>query len=59
MKKQSVKKNSFNSEDDFGSGRKSTGSKDKTSKKRLSIYDDYEEDDDFFPHQEKFKNRRK
>lgn len=59
MKKNSVKRNFPNPEDDFGMGGKSTGSKDRSSKKRLSIYDDYEEDDDFYPHQEKFKNRRK
>jgi hypothetical protein len=59
MKKNSVKKNYSDFDDSFGPGKKSTVAKDKSSKKRLSIYDEYEEEDDLFPHQEKFKSRRK
>jgi len=59
MKKNSVKKNYSDSDDNFGSGKKGAVSKDKSSKRRLSIYDEYEEEDELFPHQEKFKNRRK
>jgi hypothetical protein len=59
MKKNNVKRNFSDSDDDYGMGRKGSGSKDKAGKKRLSIYDDYEEDDDFYPHHEKFKGRRK
>jgi hypothetical protein len=58
MKKNSVKKNYSDFDDNFVQGKRS--SKDKSSKKRLSIYDEYEEEeDDIYPHQEKFKNRRK
>jgi len=59
MKKNSVKKNYSDFDDSFGSGKKGTVAKDKSSKKRLSIYDEYEEEEDIFPHQEKFKGRRK
>lgn len=60
MKKNSVKKNYSDFDDNFVAGKKSSVSKDKSSKKRLSIYDEYEEEEDeIFPHQEKFKNRRK
>lgn len=60
MKKNSVKKNYSDFDDNFVAGKKGLVSKDKSSKKRLSIYDEYEEEeDDIFPHQEKFKNRRK
>ncbi len=59
MKKNIVKKNHSDFDDNFGPVKKGAISKDKSSKKRLSIYDEYEEEDDLFPHQEKFKNRRK
>jgi len=61
MKKNSVKKNHSDFDDSFGLGKKGAVVKDKSSKKRLSIYDEYEEeeDEDLFPHQEKFKARRK
>jgi hypothetical protein len=60
MKKNSLKKNYPDSEDDYKQGKKSATGKDKSNKRRLSIYDEYEEDEDeIFPHQEKFKNRRK
>jgi hypothetical protein len=60
MKKNSVKKNYSDFDDNFVQGKRVSVSKDKSSKKRLSIYDEYEEEeDDVFPHQEKFKNRRK
>jgi hypothetical protein len=60
MKKNSVKKNYSDFDDNFVQGKRSSVSKDKSSKKRLSIYDEYEEEeDDIYPHQEKFKNRRK
>ncbi len=60
MKKISVKKNYPDFDDNFVQGKKGSVSKDKSSKKRLSIYDEHEEEEDeVFPHQEKFKNRRK
>ncbi len=60
MKKNSVKKNYSDFDDNYGAGNRGSVSKDKSSKKRLSIYDEYEEEEDeIFPHQEKFKNRRK
>ncbi len=60
MKKNSVKKNYSDFDDNFVSGKKGLVSKDKSSKKKLSIYDEYEEEEDeVLPHQEKFKNRRK
>ena len=59
MKKNNVRRNFSDSDDDRGIGKKGTASKDKASKKRLSIYDDYEEDDDIYPLQEKFRGRRK
>jgi hypothetical protein len=60
MKKNIGKKNFPDSDDSYGLGKRGSVPKDKSSKKRLSIYDEYEEeDDDLFPHQEKFKSRRK
>lgn len=59
MKKVSLKKNHFDFEDNAGNAKRGAVSKDKSSKKRLSIYDEYEDDDEVLPHQEKFKNRRK
>lgn len=52
------KSSNFDKDLDFGHGQKGSG-KDKSSKKRLSIYDDYEEDDDMFSNRERFKNRHK
>jgi len=51
------KSSNFDGDFDFGHGKKGSG-KDKSSKKRLSIYDDYEEDDEIFSSREKFKNRK-
>lgn len=59
MKKNSLKKNHSDFDDNFSLGKKGAVGKDKSSKKRLSIYDEYEEEDELFPHQEKFKGRRK
>jgi hypothetical protein len=59
MKKNSVKKDYSDFDDSFGLGKKGAIAKDKSSKKRLSIYDEYEEEDELLQHQEKFKNRRK
>ena len=58
MKKKISKSKSSGFEGDFDYGKKG-GGKDKSSKKRLSIYDDYEEDDEIFSSREKFKNRNK
>jgi hypothetical protein len=59
MKKISLKKNYSDFDDSFSLGKKGAVAKDKSSKKRLSIYDEYEEEDESVQHQEKFKNRRK
>ena len=58
MKKKFSKNRSSDFDGDFDYGKKG-GGKDKGSKKRLSIYDDYEEDDDIYSGHEKFKNRHK
>lgn len=60
MKKQNLnsKQSSFENDYDSNHGKKG-GAKDKSSKRKLSIYDDYEEDDDEFVSREKFKNRHK
>ena len=60
MKKKHFKGKSSEYDSDSGSalGKKGSG-KDKSSKRRLSIYDDYEEDDEEFMIREKFKNRHK
>lgn len=61
MKKKHLKSKPSGFEGDYGSNNlnKKVSGKDKSSKKRLSIYDDYEEDDDVFVMREKFKNRHK
>jgi len=59
MKKSSLKKHHSDFDDSFSSVKKGAIAKDKSSKKRLSIYDEYEEEEDLFPQQEKFKGRRK
>jgi hypothetical protein len=59
MKKSSLKKHHSDFDDNFGHVKKVAVVKDKSTKKRLSIYDEYEEEEDLFPHQEKFKGRRK
>jgi len=61
MKKKNLKRNNKGFEDDsnFNVGKKGAGAKSKDSKRRLSIYDDYEEDDDEFISYEKFKKRHK
>ena len=59
MKKNIVKKNQPIFDDSFSAGKKGVVAKDKSSKKRLSIYDEYEEEEDIFLYQEKFKGRRK
>lgn len=60
MKKMNLKRGRRGFEDDydFNSGNKSSGAKNKGSKKRLSIYEDYEEDDEEFIVREKFKKRK-
>ncbi|KAF0234790.1 MAG: hypothetical protein FD181_3621 [Prolixibacteraceae bacterium] len=59
MKKSSLKKHHSDFDDSFGAAKKIAIGKDKSPKKRLSIYDEYEEEEDLFPQQEKFKSRRK
>ena len=60
MKKKNLKRShGFEDDSDFYSGAKGAGAKNKGSKKRLSIYDDYEEDDEEFIAREKFKKRHK
>jgi len=60
MKKKHFKGKSSDYDSDFGSAfSKKASGKDKSSKRRLSIYDDYEEDDEEFMIREKFKNRHK
>ena len=61
MKKKNLKRGHKGFEDDsnFSSGIKSSGVKSKDSKRKLSIYDDYEEDDDEFISYEKFKKKHK
>lgn len=60
MKKKHFKGKSSDYDSDSGSGfSKKVSGKDKSSKRRLSIYDDYEEDDEEFMTREKFKNRHK
>ena len=56
-KKISKSKPGFDNDFDFGRNKKGSG-KDKSSKKRLSIYDDYEDDDDLYSSREKFKSRK-
>ncbi len=60
MKKQNLNSKQSSFDSDFGSnaGKKVAG-KNKSSKRKLSIYDDYEEDDEEFVSYEKFKNRHK
>lgn len=59
MKKKFPKsKTNFDGDFDFGRNKKGSG-KDKSSKKRLSIYDDYEDEIDLYSSQVKFKNRNK
>lgn len=57
MKKNSIRKNHSDFDDNYEFGKKGA-SKDKSSKKRLSIYDEYDEEDDLIQNQEKFKHRR-
>jgi len=59
MKKKHFKGKSSDFDSDYGNLNKKVSGKDKSSKKRLSIYDDYEEDDDELMMREKFKNRHK
>jgi hypothetical protein len=59
MKKNNLRRNHSDFNDSYESGKIGSGLKDKSSKKRLSIYDEYEEEDDLFQGHEKFKNRRK
>ena len=49
MKKNSVKKNHSDFDDSFSLGKKGAIAKDKSSKKRLSIYDEYEEKEEVGP----------
>ena len=59
MKKKFSKGRSSDFDGDFDYHGKKSGGKDKGSKKRLSIYDDYEDDDDMYSNREKFKSRHK
>ena len=61
MKKKNLKRGNhrFEDESDFNSSRTGVNSKSKSSKKRLSIYEDFEEDDDEFQSREKFRKKRK
>lgn len=61
MKRNNEKRNQsgFESDHESHQGKKRVGQKDKSSKRRLSIYDDYEEDDSDYVANEKFKNRHK
>ncbi|MBN1984782.1 MAG: hypothetical protein JW761_00695 [Prolixibacteraceae bacterium] len=61
MKKKNLKRSNhrFEDETNFNSIKKAVGSKDKSSKKRLSIYEDFEEDEEDFLHYEKFRKKRK
>jgi hypothetical protein len=58
MKKNSIRKNHSDFNDSYDFGRNGVALRDKGSKKRLSIYDEYEEEDDLIQNQEKFKHRR-
>lgn len=60
MKKRNLnsKQSNFDRDSDSNSGKKGVA-KDKSSKRRLSIYDNYEEEDEEFINYEKFKNRHK
>jgi hypothetical protein len=57
MKKKFPKSKSSSFDGDFGRN-KSESVKDKSSKKRLSIYDDYEDEIDMYSNREKFKSRK-
>lgn len=59
MKRQNLNNKQSGFENDYSSNLSKKIGKDKSSKRRLSIYDDYEEDDDEFVSREKFKNRHK
>ena len=61
MKKNNLKRNHSGYIDDYDSinGKKVPGSKGKNSKKKLSIYEDFEEEEDEFEVHEKFKKRPK
>ena len=59
MKKKHFKGKSSDFDSDYANLNKKVSGKDKSSKKRLSIYDDYEEDEDEFIPKEKFKQRHK
>lgn len=60
MKKQNLKRGHESIEsDNFNPGKKASAGKDKSSKRKLSIYDEYEDVDDSYVPYEKFKGRRK
>ena len=61
MKNKNLKRSNhrFEDENDFNSKRKGAGPKNKGSKKRLSIYEDFEDEEDDFMNYEKFKKKRK
>jgi len=59
MKKNSIKKNHSDFDDSYGFGKHGSVAKDKSSKRRLSIYDEYAEEEDEFQSQEKFKNHKR
>ena len=60
MKKKILKRGNhrFEGESDFNSSRKGVVSKNKNFKKRLSIYEDFEDDDEL-QNQEKFRKKRR
>lgn len=60
MKRNNVKRNhsGFESDHDSNQGNKNGVHKDRSSKRRLSIYDEYEDEADYVVN-EKFKNRHK
>jgi len=59
MKKNSIKRNHSDFDDNYGVGKHGSVPKDKSSKKKLSIYDEYADEDDDFAGEEKFKTRKK
>lgn len=60
MKKTNFKSNhsEFDIDYDSAPGKKVSRAKGKSSKRKLSIYDEYEDVDDMYVIHEKFKNRR-
>lgn len=59
MKKKHFKGKYSDFDNDYFPQNKKVSGKDRSSKRRLSIYDDYEEDDDEFIMKEKIRGRHK